>query len=102
MSEAIDLEEKIREITEDLKVYEPDKIILFGSTVWGDSDQYSDLDIVIIKKTHKRFLERLVETAKLIRSQLHPIDIFVYTPRRLSGWKRKKVSFGSRLRKMGG
>lgn len=101
MSEAIDLEEKIREIAEDLKVYEPDKIILFGSTLRRDSDQYSDLDIVIIKKTHKRFLERLVEVAKLIRPQLHPIDIFVYTPQEIERMGEEENSFWEQIKKNG-
>ncbi len=99
MSETIDLEEKIKEITEDLKVYEPDKIILFGSTVRRDSDQYSDLDIVIIKKTHKRFLERLVEAAKLIRPQLHSIDVFVYTPQEVERMKEEESFFWEQIKK---
>lgn len=80
MSEIISLDKKIEWLIDDLKAYEPEKVILFGSAVEEDFDQYSDLDVAIIKETDKRFLERLVEAAKLIRPQLYPIDIFVYTP----------------------
>lgn len=60
--------------------YKPEKIIVFGSYVRGDTDEYSDLDFVVIKKTEKRFLERLIEVAKLIDSELGKVDVFVYTP----------------------
>ena len=59
------LEEKLNLIVNDLKCYCPEKIILFGSAVRGDTDRHSDLDIVVIKNTKKRFLERLIEVSKL-------------------------------------
>ncbi len=34
----------------------------------------------MIKKTNKRFLERLNEVAKLINTHCGNIDIFAYTP----------------------
>lgn len=67
----------IREIT-DLIVgsYQPEKIILFGSQARGEADADSDVDLIIIKKTRKRFIQRLLEVPLL------PVaaDIFVYTP----------------------
>ena len=63
---------------ERLKECQPEKIILFGSYARGDADEYSDLDFVVIKKTDKRFLERLIEVAKLINNDLGNVDVFVY------------------------
>ena len=40
-------------IIEDLKKYEPEKIILFGSFARGEIDEYSDIDLVIIKNEKK-------------------------------------------------
>lgn len=74
------LTKRIKWLVQDLKVYQPEKIILFGSAATGDMDEYSDLDVVVIKKTSQRFIERLVEVAELLRDQLHPADVFVYTP----------------------
>ena len=66
-----------------LKEYQPEKIILFGYYARGETDEYSDLDFVVIfkKKTGKRFLERVIEVAKLIGNDLGNGDGFVYTPK---------------------
>jgi predicted nucleotidyltransferase len=72
------------------KKYEPEKIIVFGSYVHGEVDEYSDLDFVVIKETSKRFLERLIDVAKLIDDELGQVDVFVYTPeefQRMIEWK---------------
>lgn len=88
-------------IISDLKGYSPEKIILFGSAVRGDSDQYSDLDIVIIKHTKKRFLERLIEASKFIRDELYPIDVFVYTPEEFKLMQEEGNSFIEQVLKEG-
>ena len=72
--------ENLKRVLERLKEYQPEKIILFGSYARGQTDEYSDLDFVLIKKTDKRFLERLIEVAKLIDNDLGDVDVFVYTP----------------------
>jgi len=71
---------RVKQVIECLKKYSPEKIILFGSYARGEEDEYSDLDFVIIKNTKKRFIERLIEVAKLIDNELGSVDIFVYTP----------------------
>ena len=87
------LEEKLDLVVSDLKSYDPKKIILFGSAVRSDTDRYSDLDIVIIKSTKKRFLERLIEASKFIRDDLYPIDVFVYTPEEFELMQEEGNSF---------
>lgn len=72
--------DKLSRVIECIKKYEPEKIILFGSYARGEIDEYSDMDFVVIKKTDKRFLERLIEVAKLIDNDLGQVDVFVYTP----------------------
>jgi len=73
--------DKFNQAIECIKKYNPEKIILFGSYARGEIDEYSDLDFVVIKKTKKRFLERLIEVAKLIDNDLGQVDVFVYTPK---------------------
>jgi predicted nucleotidyltransferase len=73
--------DKLEKALKCLKRYEPEKIILFGSCARGDMDESSDLDFVVIKKTRKRFLKRLLEVARLIDSDLGKVDVFVYTPK---------------------
>lgn len=59
--------------------YQPDKIILFGSTVTGNVGEWSDLDLVIIKETPKPFIQRLKEVALLCLVPVS-VDYLVYTP----------------------
>lgn len=78
------IESKVQQVVKDLKAYHPQQVILFGSAARGDTDQYSDLDFVVIKQTDQPFLQRLKEAALLVRAP-GAIDIFVYTP---DEWKR--------------
>jgi predicted nucleotidyltransferase len=59
--------------------YHPQKVILFGSMAKGEIDDWSDIDLVIIKETPKRFLARLKEVALLCRAPVG-VDYLVYTP----------------------
>jgi len=74
-----DLPSTLERAVNGLMGYEPEKIILFGSAARGDTDEYSDLDLIVIKKTDKRFVERLVEAGSFIPLELS-VDILVYTP----------------------
>lgn len=74
------LQQRIQWLLDDLKGYQPEKIILFGSAARGDTDEYSDLDVVIIKRTDERFVQRGIDAARLIRANVGAIDLLVYTP----------------------
>lgn len=80
------LELKLRKIVELLKRYNPEKIILFGSSLRKDRDRYSDIDILIIKETKNSFLKRLKETALLLNVD-EDVDILVYTPGEIERFK---------------
>jgi uncharacterized protein len=62
------------------KPFHPDKIIIFGSFPRGEADGYSDIDIIVVYNTDKRFLDRLAElyTAWDIP---RAVDILAYTPK---------------------
>ena len=66
-----------------------EKIILFGSHARGDADEYSDLDLIIIRKTEKQFIDRLAEVPSL---PIHA-DVFVYTPEEFSQMKENENPF---------
>ena len=86
---------------EDLKVYRPEKIILFGSAAKQDTDEYSDIDVVLIKKTSQRFLARLIEVAKLLRNEVFPVDVFVYTPEEFEVMGERENPFIEQVLKSG-
>ncbi len=62
-----------------LEVYEADKAILFGSYVRGEADQRSDIDLIVIKRTEKRFLDRLAEIIEIIQPDF-AFDVFACSP----------------------
>ncbi len=74
------LENEIKRITNlIIQKYFPEKIILFGSAVKGNIHQWSDIDLVLIKKTDKRFIDRLHEVHLLTRPSVG-VNFIVYTP----------------------
>ena len=66
-----------------------EKIILFGSYARGDTDEYSDLDLILIKETTKGFIERLGEVPLL---PIHA-DVFVYTPEEFDRMRENENPF---------
>ncbi len=62
-----------------VKEYRPEKITLFGSFASGMVHEGSDLDLVIIKETSKRPIDRQVEVYGLVKPEVG-IDLFIYTP----------------------
>ena len=73
------LVEKIR------REYQPEKIILYGSFAYGRPNRDSDIDLLIIKDTDKRPIDRRIEVRRIadIRQPI-AFSPFVITPRELS------------------
>ena len=87
LPEKVSLDEIVRILVDQ---YGPiEKIILFGSYARGDTDEYSDLDLILIKRTSKRFVERLVEVPLL---PVHA-DVFVYTPEEFEEMRENENPF---------
>jgi uncharacterized protein len=74
------LNQALEDILEVLKThYRPEKVILFGSFAEGEVQEWSDIDLVIIKETTLPFLQRLKEVALLCLARVG-VDYLVYTP----------------------
>ena len=73
------LEAELQRIILDIIKLGVEKIILFGSLSSGDVHKSSDIDLIIVKKTKKKFLERLEEFYNYLNPQV-AVDILVYTP----------------------
>jgi predicted nucleotidyltransferase len=63
--------------------YDPEQVILFGSMARGRVEEWSDLDLLIVKGTDEPFLERSVRVALLCRA-IVGVDYLVYTPAELA------------------
>lgn len=72
------------------KHYRPQKILLFGSMAVGRTGEWSDLDLVIIKDTEKRFLDRTKEVIQLLQPRVG-VDILVYTPEEFAGLSQERA-----------
>lgn len=46
--------------------YEPDRIILFGSHASGRAAEDSDIDLLVVKETNRRPIDRRVEVGLLL------------------------------------
>lgn len=55
------------------------KVILIGSMARGEVTPFSDLDLVIVQDTDKRYLDRLNEWGDHLDARC-ALDLFVYTP----------------------
>lgn len=62
-----------------VRAYRPEKVLLFGSLARGEVSSWSDLDLIVVKKTPKRFLDRIDEVLRLIDPKVG-VDLLVYTP----------------------
>ena len=74
--------EAIKNIVQTLKYeYKPEKIILFGSYAYGKPNADSDIDLLIIKNTKRRPIDRWMEVKRILRdfSRILPVSPFVYT-----------------------
>ncbi|KAF5414277.1 MAG: hypothetical protein C5S38_05075 [Candidatus Methanophagaceae archaeon] len=62
-----EVENILSEIVEKLKSeYKPLKIILFGSYAYGNPTEDSDIDLLILKDTTKRRVDRFVQVKRII------------------------------------
>lgn len=66
--------------------YVPQKVILFGSHAYGEPGPDSDIDLLIIKETSERFIDRWVTVRRILSDpgRRVPIETLVLTPQEVS------------------
>ena len=77
-----ELDKIVRQVVE---TYRPEKIILFGSYAYGQPSADSDLDMLIIKKTSERFIDRWINVRQIVSDPKRsiPFEPIVLTPNEL-------------------
>lgn len=83
MTDSQDIRKVIQNILKKLVAeYAPQKVILFGSYAYGSPGQDSDIDLLIIKETTERFIDRWVTVQGLLTGthRFLPLETLVLTP----------------------
>ena len=70
-------------IVSDLKKFNPEKIILFGSQVEGVAHEDSDYDLFVVSESDKPMHERAVAMRLALKEYDVPIDVVALTPEEL-------------------
>lgn len=73
--------------------YQPEKIILFGSLAADSVRETSDIDLLLVKQSKKRPLERTLEVMALLGYPRVALDIFVYTPEEIAYLREEGSQF---------
>jgi len=84
-----------------VEVYQPEKVILFGSYASGNASEDSDLDFLLVKQTNEAPVARAAGIRKALRDFLLPMDILIYTPDEIERDKDRKSTFIHNVLKSG-
>ncbi|MBS0656493.1 MAG: nucleotidyltransferase domain-containing protein [Verrucomicrobia bacterium] len=78
-----------------IEQYNPIKIVLFGSHALGNSDADSDIDLLIVKDTQDRFIDRWCTVGSILAGTHTsiPVDTLVLTPQEVE----KRLSMGDQF-----
>ena len=71
----------------------PEKVILFGSYVYGTPSDDSDVDLLVILETRSRPVDRYLAVSRLLRPRPFPLDILVKTPEEITQALQKGDAF---------
>ena len=97
----INFEIEIEKIKEQIiNKYKPDKIILFGSCALNKQQEYSDIDIFIIKSSDKRFIDRTYELLCMLDYDV-PLDVVIYTPTEFEEALKDSSTFANEIANKG-
>jgi len=72
--------------------YQPEKIILFGSLATGEVNEWSDIDLAIVKDVDEHFWMRPLGVKKILDSNL-ATDVFIYRPAEFEKMQRERHYF---------
>jgi hypothetical protein len=72
--------------------YGIEKAILFGSYARGEPSRHSDVDLILVKRTKKRFLDRYDGLLQDLCAALPglAVDALIYTPEEFEDLRRKR------------
>ena len=75
-----------------VRKYHPERMILFGSLAHGKVHRWSDIDLAIVKKTARRFIDRTGDILRLVRPHVG-FNVAVYTPQEVAQMVKSDQAF---------
>jgi uncharacterized protein len=78
-----------------------ERAIIFGSWARGTADGFSDLDLVVVRKTDRPFVDRGLDLAPLLDALPVAVDVLVYTPEEFAAAMKRGVGIFDALRREG-
>jgi predicted nucleotidyltransferase len=75
--------------------YDPQKVVLFGSYAYGSPHPHSDIDLLIVKDTGERFIDRWTTVRHILSDPVRttPLETLVMTPEEVS----RRLSIGDQF-----
>jgi predicted nucleotidyltransferase len=75
--------------------YQPEKIILFGSCAYGNPTPDSDIDLLIVKRTKERPMDRRIRIRRIVSNPHRriPFEPLVLTPQEIE----KRLEIGDQF-----
>lgn len=73
--------------------YDLEKIILFGSLARGETHEWSDIDLIVVKDTDASYGQRVRELLPVLRGWLGGADILIYSLEEYEKAREKNSSF---------
>ncbi len=73
------LKAELERIESQIPTFDVQKVILFGSLATGRIGKSSDIDLIIVKRSDKKFLDRMDEFYEKLDPKVS-LDVMVYTP----------------------
>ncbi len=84
-----------------LESLKPQKIVLFGSAVWGEFTKDSDLDLFVVQETDKDWFTRTVDAQRHLPNKNTPLDLLINTPSEVAEAVRKRNPFYEQILREG-
>ncbi len=84
------LKNELVRVVEVLKKAGAKRIVLFGSLAKDNIGPASDIDLLVVQETKKRFTERLSDLYELIDPR-YALDLLVYTPSEFDKMKKESI-----------
>jgi len=81
--------ERMSQLTEMLReAASPTRIILFGSRAGGESDNRSDIDVLVVERSVKDRVAEMVRLGRVISPLRMPVDLLVVDEEAYEYWSR--------------